>query len=69
MLDQRHAGLRILTNVEGFILRESDRDGVFKRLACCRFAVDRQHTGASLAEARCLRLESEGERFSSRALA
>ena len=58
---QRDPGARVLADVEGFVLRERDRGGVFHGIPGHFLAVHGQHARASLAQTRTVGLEVEDD--------
>ena len=61
ILQQRDPGAGVLADVEGFVLRERDRGGVFHGIPGHFLAVHGQHARAALAQARTVGLEVEDD--------
>ena len=57
----RDAGARVLADVEGFVLRERDRGGVFHGIPGHFLAVHEEHARPSLAQAWTIGLEVEDD--------
>src|ERR1039458_3235220 len=61
ILDERKRSAGIQADVEGFVLRECDRGGVFHRIFGHFLAVHREHACPSFAQARTVGLEVEDD--------
>ena len=61
VLDHRDAGARVLADVEGFVLRERDRGGVFQGFPGHFLAIHGQHARPTLAQTGTIGLEVEDD--------